>query len=140
MNVLVDTSIWSLALRRKKGPGNKKEELILQELKRLIEESRALIIGPIRQEVLSGISSQYQFEALQEKLKAFEDLPVYSSDYELAAEFHNQCRRNGIQGSHIDFLICAVAKSNDIAIFIDDKDFLNYSNVLNLELHCDHEK
>ena len=135
MNVLVDTPIWSLAFRRKKESSNIHESLLFSEITELIREDRAVIIGPIRQEILSGISAEPQFEQLKEKLNVFEDLRIIKDDYELAASFYNQCRRKGVQGSHIDFLICAVANRLDIPIFTTDKDFDLYSKHINIFLH-----
>ncbi len=135
MKILIDTSIWSLAFRRKKGLDDRKDELTLKELKELINETRAILIGPIRQEILSGISDTVQFNKLKNKLKAFKDFSIHSTDYELAAEFYNTSRKKGIQGSHIDFLICAFAKRNEFTIFTSDNDFQNYSKILGLKLH-----
>ena len=77
-------------------------------------DSRALIIGPIRQEILSGIKDEAQFEKLKNSLQPFDDNPISPMEYELAARLNNQCRSKGIQGSHIDFLICAVAINNSM--------------------------
>ncbi len=134
MKVLVDTSIWSLAFRRKEIPVNSEIEKLLKALKELISETRAIIIGPIRQEILSGIANLSHFEQLKLKLRAFENFPITLIDYELAAEYYNTCKTKGIQGSPIDFLICAVAKRNKMAIFTSDKDFQNYSRLLELNL------
>ncbi len=134
MKVLVDTSIWSIAFRRSIGKLSSNEKTVLDSLKRLIEELNIIIIGPIRQEILSGIDNQRQFSKLKEKLWAFDDLPIISRDYELAAEFCNLCRKNGIQGSHIDFLICAVALRNKLSIFTIDKDFEMYSKYTGINL------
>jgi len=57
MNVLVDTSVWSLALRRREVD---EESEIVRELRELIVEGSAVIIGPIRQELLSGIRIEYR--------------------------------------------------------------------------------
>jgi predicted nucleic acid-binding protein len=81
MRVLVDTSIWSLALRR----GTSKEHELVRELLDLIRDVRVQIIGPIHQELLSGVKSQKQFETLKSYLSAFPDLPLETSDYEKAA-------------------------------------------------------
>ena len=135
MKVLVDTSIWSLAFRRKKGSKSLQNDLILNELKELIREARVTIIGPIRQEILSGISDKSQFQILKQKLLAFKDIVINQSDYELAAEYYNTCRKRGIQGSHVDFLICAIAYKNNLLIFTNDKDFDLYSKILNIKLH-----
>ena len=116
MKVLVDTSIV-LTLRRA-GATSKEDQSLVYELNELISEVRVALIGPIRQELLSGISSQAQFEALKEKLRAFEDLPLTRLDYEHAAEFYNTCRKSGIQGSQVDFLICAVAEGRGVPRFL----------------------
>lgn len=134
MKVLVDTAIWSIAFRRSIGKLSTNEKTILYSLKMLIEELNIIIIGPIRQEILSGIANQKQFLKLKEKLRAFDDLPIISRDYELAAEFYNLCRKNGIQGSHIDFLICAIAVRNKISIFTIDKDFTLYTKYTGINL------
>jgi predicted nucleic acid-binding protein len=134
MKVLVDTSIWSLALRRT-GTIPEEDRLLVSELKELIHEVRAVLIGPIRQELLSGIQAKAQFNALKEHLEVFEDHPLAREDYERAAEFHNTCRQSGIQGSHIDFLICSVAAGAGMPIFTADKDFLLYGKLLPIALY-----
>ena len=135
MNVLVDTSLWSLALRRNKDNLSPEELILLDALKKLIVETRAVIIGPIRQEILSGIPNPAQFKKLKELLRAFEDLPVSYIEYERASEFYNLCRSNGIQGSHIDFLICAVAEKYNLQIFTTDKDFRFYSKHIDISFY-----
>ena len=130
MRVLVDTPIWSYALRTQ----NNKYQAEINELASLIKDQRALIIGPIRQEILSGYSDLKKFKKLREKLSFFENSPILDSDYELAAELSNKCRKRGLQGSQIDFLICAVAKRLDVPIFTTDKDFSNYKSIVSIKL------
>ena len=130
MKVLVDTPIWSYALRSKRSGF----EQHVKELEALIADQRVLLIGPIRQEVLSGYSEIQQFEKLNEKLKFFENTPIMDDDYVQAAKFSNTCRKHGVQGSHIDFLICAVAYRQKAAIFTTDKDFAYYQNHLPIQL------
>ena len=130
MKVLVDTPIWSYALRTQ----NKEYQHEIKQLSSLIGDQRALIIGPIRQEILSGYSDFRKFKKLKEKLSFFENSPIQDSDYEMAAEMCNQCRRQGVQGSHIDFLICAVAKRLDVPIFTTDKDFFHYKKIISIKL------
>jgi predicted nucleic acid-binding protein len=134
MKVFVDTSIWSLALRRGRAR-SREEQTLITELGELIKEVRVVLIGPIRQELLSGISSNEQFNILKEKLRPFEDLPLTQADYERAAEFYNTCRKAGIQGSQIDLLICSVSVGNKIPIFTSDKDFLHYKKSLPISLY-----
>ena len=127
MKVLVDTSVWSLAFRRKRNTLHKYEINILNTLVELIQEIRVVMIGVIRQELLSGITDTAQFAELREKLRAFEDFSLDTEDYEVAAQFYNLCRKQGIQGSAIDFLICAAASNHDFALLTTDKDFERYA-------------
>ena len=133
MKVLVDTTLWSLALRRQNRKPHEKE--LIDELSELVRELRAVLIGPVRQEVLSGISNPEHFDVVRQHLQALDDLPISGGDYEEAARMFNICRRIGVQGSHIDFLICAVSKRHSAPVFTTDKDFTRYSRHVNLELH-----
>ncbi len=130
MKVLVDTPIWSYALRSK----NRSYQSEINKLTSLIRDQRAMIIGPIRQEILSGYSDFRKYTIIKEKLSYFENTPILDVDYELAAEFSNKCRKKGIQGSHIDFLICAVADRIDTLIFTNDKDFMHYKKIVPIKL------
>jgi len=129
--VLIDTCMWSLAFRGKRP----REAKVAKEIATLIGENRAKIIGLIRQEVLSGYSDIKRYQDLKEKLSYFPNEPTIDVDYETAAEYSNLCRRNGIQGSHADFLICAVAIRMNMKIYTSDKDFHHYSRHLALQLH-----
>ncbi|MDR1286647.1 MAG: PIN domain-containing protein [Treponema sp.] len=132
MKIVIDTPIWSKAFRRKKIKHEDKH--IVDSLKYLIDEFMEILIGPIRQELLSGISDENIFNDLKEKMKGFNDFPIGTIDYELAAEYSNICRRNGIQGSNTDFLICAVAVKNNFEIFTTDDDFSQYKKYLPIKL------
>ena len=135
MKIIVDTSVWSLVLRRRKTKLSDSEEKIVNELIELVKESRVVLIGPIRQEILSGIVSKVQFQQLKKKLQAFDDFVINCKDYEKAADFYNICRKNGVQGSHIDFLICAVSYNNNFSIFTTDRDFEYFSKFIKFQLH-----
>lgn len=123
--VLVDTCVWSEALRRKNP-----SPAICENLSDILRNLQAVIIGPIRQEILSGISDVAKFMELKERLSFLPDIPIETADYELAASYSNMCRRKGVQGSAIDFLICAVAVRNEFSIYTVDKDFDHYKAVL----------
>ena len=131
MRVLVDTSVWSLALRR----GSDRGIAAVHELGSLITDNRVLMIGAIRQELLSGIRDDAQFKELEAHLRAFPDLPVTAEDHVMAARFYNECRKKGVQGSNTDFLICAVAVRHRLAIFTTDNDFVLYAKHLPIVLH-----
>ncbi|BAY07603.1 type II toxin-antitoxin system VapC family toxin [Calothrix sp. NIES-2098] len=120
MSVIVDTSVWSLALRRRTPPDSSPAIAILQNL---ITDDQVVMLGAIRQEILSGIRNFEQFTRLRDYLRALRDLELIAEDYEIAAEFFNTCRSNGIQGSNTDFLICAVAHRRSYSILTTDNDF-----------------
>ena len=128
--VIVDTCIWSLALRR-----TAENREVTEELTSLIKENRAKIIGVIRQEILSGYSDLDRYEKLRNKLRAFPNEQVIDADYESAAKYSNICRSKGIQGSHIDFLICAIATRLKMKIYTSDKDFFYYCKHLPISLY-----
>lgn len=131
MRVLVDTPIWSEALRRNEAPTS----ALRDELQKLIRSGVVELIGPVRQELLSGIRDYSKYEVVRERLRLFPDIKIGTEDYEEAASYYNVCRAKGIQGSSTDFLICAVACRNDLEIFTTDKDFLSYSTALPIRLH-----
>ena len=129
--VIVDTCIWSLALRGKEP----KNITIAKQLTSLIDENRAKILGSIRQELLSGYSNLNQYKKLRDKMFWFPNEAIIDEDYEIAAEFSNKCRKKGIQGSHTDFLICAVSVRLNMQIFTEDKDFSYYREYLPIDMY-----
>ncbi|MFH2004630.1 MAG: PIN domain-containing protein [Bacteroidota bacterium] len=131
MKVIVDTCIWSLALRRSKETFIPEKEELIQ----LIDQGRVIVLGPVRQEILSGIKEPKQFEKLSTHLASFPDHQINSSDYETAASYFNKCKAKGMQGSNTDFLICAVASNNDFSIFTTDQDFTRFKKYLPIKLH-----
>jgi hypothetical protein len=135
VNVLIDTSVWSLALRRSPRQLSPREAATAAEFAELIKEGRARIIGIIRQELLSGIKAQPQFEKLRDIVRAFPDELVNTADYEAAALASNQCRSKGVAVSVSDMLLCAVAQSRDWALFSTDPDFSRYAKMLPIKLH-----
>jgi predicted nucleic acid-binding protein len=136
MKVLVDTSVWSLALRRPKNVAlSHEQQNVVNALADLMRDGRAVMMGAIRQELLSGIKSQAVFDALKSTLTAFEDVALTMQDYEKAAEVFNTCRANGVQGSSTDFLICAVSINHQLPVFSVDNDFLNYQKYVMVSLH-----
>jgi len=135
VNVLVDTSVWSLALRRPKTAAlTAEQQAYVATLADLVRAGQALLMGPIRQELLCGIRQQAQFDALRAALDGFGDVRLTRSDYELAAQSFNTCRAQGIQGSNTDFLICAVAINHGLSILSTDGDFANYQQCLPIQI------
>src|SRR6478609_1120026 len=135
MKVLVDTSIWSLALRRKPADLSTAEQSLVHQLRNLIQQGRVQLPGVVRQEVLSGIRHPEQFEKIRAFLRPFPDEPLDVEDYEMASQVNNTCRAKGIAVSAVDALLCAVALREDFPIFTTDSDFNHYARVLPLKLH-----
>ena len=135
MNILIDTSVWSLAFRRKAQSLNATEKLIVAELSELIQEGRVGLIGLIRQELLSGIRTTEDYEKLRLRLRAFPDEPVDTADHEEAAKAGNHCRGKGIVVSIVDVLLCALAMKRKWGIFTTDPDFARYATVLPISIH-----
>jgi len=132
MKIIVDTCVWSIALRRSDIPSPAPHAV---ELGNLVHDNRVQLVGSVRQELLSGIRSEVQFKKLETHLASFPDLPATSSDYVLAARFFNLCRAKGVQGSNTDFLICALAVQNRMPIYTIDQDFIHFAKLLPITLH-----
>lgn len=132
MKVLADTPVWSAAFRRTEGQAAP----LRTELEWLVAHGAVAIIGPIRQELLSGIRERNQFGQVRTALSNFPDLTLESADFETAAEYFNLCRSKGVQGSLTDFLICAVAARRQLEIFTTDCDFQHYRKHLPIALYA----
>ncbi len=135
MSVLVDTPIWSFALRRRASHRSTEAELHTREWTALVREKRVLLLGPVRQEVLSGIRDRLMFERLRLRLRDFDDEVLTTADFEEAARCGSRCRAAGIAGSATDFLLCAAALRRGAPIYTTDRDFAHYARHLSIELH-----
>lgn len=137
MKALVDTSIWSLAFRRQSQNLNAKQLRLTTLLSGLIDDGRILMIGPVRQELLSGVRDQAQFRELRGSLAHFLDFQLRTSDYERAGEMSNACTSNGVANTPTDMLICSVAHAEGIGILTTDRDFEAYSRCIPIKLFGD---
>lgn len=134
MRILIDTNIWSLALRRRQGALSNAEQAAVIRWRGLVNDGNALLLGLVRQEVLSGIRHLEQFEKLRNQLREWPDLTPTVEDYEQAARFSNTCRAAGLIGSPVDILLCAVAARIGVEIFTLDTDFVRFSACLPIRL------
>lgn len=135
MNALVDTPIWSLALRRRKGDLSLEERRLVFEWQELVREGRACLLGAVRQELLSGIRRDSDFERLRDHLADFPDERVATGDHEEAARYFNACQSHGVAGTHADFLICALAIRKGLSVYTTDGDFVGYARHVPVSLH-----
>lgn len=134
MKYIVDTCVWSLALRRK-PPTHDNHPLAVNKLNTLLEHGeRIFLIGIILQEILQGIRNKDQFAKVADALSYFPMLEESKDIHLLAAELFNTCRAKGVQASTIDFLITAAAIKNDCVLLTIDKDFERISKHADLQL------
>jgi len=132
--VLVDTSIWSLALRRRPSDLSTDQRLLTNSLRELIQEDRVQLLGAVRQEILTGIRDAAKFRKIQSELHEFKDVPLIAEDYEHAASLSNLCSDAGIAATPVDMLICAASQKRGWAVFTTDQDFHRYSTILSIRM------
>ncbi len=121
MTLLVDTSVWSLALRRDaavRGP----EVDALREA--LLGSAVVVTTGLILQELLQGFSGP---RARAQIIDRFASLPLVQpdrADHIAAAELRNACRRSGVQLGTIDALLAQLCLRHDLTLLSTDQDFV----------------
>ncbi len=127
MSVFVDTSVWSLALRRD-SPAAVQE---VKFLRRVIESGEPVFTtGLVLQELLQGFAGP---KARDQILARFASLPFLvpdRSDHVQAAELRNACRRNGVQVGTIDALLARLCIRHELTMLTTDKDFKGVSTVV----------
>lgn len=133
--VVVDTSIWSLFFRRQRGDLSAPQRRTVLLLRDLIVEGRAVLLGVVRQELLSGVGDPATFDLLRTRLATLDDVPPDADDYERAAMFANRCRSHGVANSPTDMLIASFAVGRDLPILTIDDDFKMYQEYLRLIRH-----
>lgn len=131
MSVIVDTSVWSLALQRR-SPVDAPETEALTEL---IETGKAMMIGPVRQEILSGVRYTVQFDRLRSALSAFPDEPIASSDYVEAARICNKCHDSGVLIGNTICLVAAMAIVREWEILTLDPGFKKLTSVVKIPIY-----
>jgi hypothetical protein len=134
LKVIVDTCVWSLALRRRDLTRiSAGEQQMLMQLTDAIRDSRAAIVGPIRQEILSGIRNRAQFAMTEGFLYPFPDEEITPADYVEAARLYNFCQDRGVQCGPVDILLCAVAARRHFGILTNDQGLKRCIEVLKAE-------
>lgn len=131
MNVLVDTSVWSLAFRRDIPPDTPEMKTLLRCLER---QDILFTTGIILQELLQGFRGPKQRERLIEQ---FFNLPLIVpdlTDHIAAAELQTTCRQKGVQVGTIDALLAQLAMANKLELLTSDRDFTLISRHLPLRI------
>lgn len=134
MKAIVDTCAWSLSLRRQdQARISADEQQIIESLKEAIRDGRAVLIGPVRQEILSGIRDKAKFAKTRSLLAPFDDEPIIPNDFVEAARLFNLCRDHGVECGPVDILMCAVAVRMHYEILTSDKGLNRCIEVLRAE-------
>lgn len=118
MSLLVDTSVWSLALRRDRVEGSE-----VEALRAGIERGEVVLVGVILQEILQGFPSADRTRRLLDRLAAFPLLALHRGDFVFAAEIRNKCQVRGVTTSTIDAQIAAAAINHRCRLLTTDRDF-----------------
>ena len=122
MTLLVDTSVWSLALRRD-GAHESEEVRALREA--LMGADSVVTTGLVLQELLQGFNGPKAKEAIIERFGALPLIQPDRQDHVAAAEVRNACRRGGVQIGTIDALLIQLCGRYEMTLLSSDKDFAN---------------
>jgi hypothetical protein len=120
MNLLIDTSVWSEALRRKSKSVNSEDTFLFQIIK---NEEEIFLTGIILQEILTGIKNQKLFDNIYNILRFFNFINPTNQDHILAAQLRNDLSKKGLTVASIDVLIAQIAISNNLTLATFDSDF-----------------
>ena len=120
MTLLVDTSVWSLALRRD-APSPASEVTALVEA---IRNGETIVTtGLVLQELLQGFSGPKARDQILDRFSAVPLLVPDRNDYVEAAGLRNRCRRKGVQIGTIDALLAQLCIRHDLTMLTSDNDF-----------------
>ncbi len=120
MSVFVDTSVWSLALRRD-GPASIAQVAALIGM--LENGDPILTTGFVLQELLQGFSGPKAREQIIERFSALPLLVPERQDHIDAAELRNVCRRHGVQAGTMDTLFAQLCIHHNLLMLTSDNDF-----------------
>ena len=120
MDLFVDTSVWSLALRRDATS----PEPAVERLRQALETGEGVFTtGLVLQELLQGFHGPKAHDAIVERFSALPLLVPDRADHVEAADLRNACRRQGIQVGTIDALLAQLCRRHDLVMLTTDRDF-----------------
>jgi len=121
VNLVVDTSVWSLVLRR---PQVEEDNPFVQAFRfHINKEDGIFLIGNILQELLDGVKNQRTFENLVKILAPFPLLELTRHTHIAASQLRNTCRSKGVQAGPVDCLIAAACLEHGFPLLTADRDF-----------------
>lgn len=120
MTFLVDTSVWSLALRRDSESAAPELSTLRSAL---LGAAQVVTTGLILQELLQGFSGPKARTALIDAFSSLAFLQPDRQDHIDAAEVRNSCRRKGVQIGTIDALLAQLCIRHELTLLTTDNDF-----------------
>lgn len=120
MNLFVDTSVWSLALRR---DGDEGAPTVVRLREAIASQEALFTTGLVLQELLQGFQGP---KARKDIVARFAALPLIAPDREdhiAAASLRNGCRRRGVQLGTIDALLAQICVRHRLVMLSADDDF-----------------
>jgi predicted nucleic acid-binding protein len=131
VSLFVDTSVWSLAMRRD-TPGDSTEVRVLALA---LERGDPIVTtGLVLQELLQGFSAPKSRELIIERFSALPLLAPDRDDHISAAELRNMCRRNGVQIGTIDALLAQLCIRYTLTLLTTDQDFIGVARLAPIKL------
>lgn len=131
MTLFVDTSVWSLALRRD-APADSPEVGVLTAALQVGED--LVTTGLVLQELLQGFAGPRARKQIIERFAALPMLVPDRRDHIEAAELRNACRRKGLQLGTIDALFAQLCLRHDLRLLTTDRDFHQAARHINLRV------
>jgi predicted nucleic acid-binding protein len=126
LSLFVDTSVWSLALRR-----NFPSSAMGLALIRAIEAGEPIVTtGLVLQELLQGFRGPKDREQILDRFSAIPLLVPDRDDHIRAAELRNRCRRAGVQIGTVDALLAELCIHHELTMLTSDNDFTHIAK------HC----
>jgi len=120
VDLFVDTSVWSLALRRDATP----DEPAVERLRQALEVGEGVFTtGLVLQELLQGFHGPNARDAIVERFGALPSIVPDRADHVEAAELRNVCRRHGTTVGTIDTLLAQICRRHDLVMLTTDRDF-----------------
>lgn len=130
MSLLVDTSVWSLSLRRNPPPLPE-----LQELRRALAGGDLVVTtGIIVQELLQGLVSEAARTQVRDRMSRMGRVTAELEDHVRAATAHVECRRRGVQLGTVDALLATLCIRRGLTLLTTDRDFVHAAPILGLRL------
>ncbi len=129
MSLFVDTSVWSLALRRDREESAHEVRRLEQAL---LSRETVFTTGLVLQELLQGFRGPRDREAILDRFGAIPLLTPDRSAHVEAAEIRNQCRRSGVQLGTVDALLASLCVQHELEMLTTDRDFFHASKIVPL--------